>query len=387
MEWDGFLRRCLYVRRFEDNAYLPQLRLSSDAMHNLVKGNLVVFPNLRTLKLDVCNLRLPFLSPSVVDLTVLIARPLHGDDFVTICSALRRAPALLPNVTVLRIDGDDHLEFFYRPLARFCLALPKLSMVTLAPSALSEAMLQALSQIPTLIVIRVIECARSNGVGYSYEAGARLGGVRPILLSNSFPRLRDLAFTSSSPAAAVSVIAAPHFPCHNLESLWIRWPDISWHEPDAIRRLLLSLSERCLSLKSLTLRFATYTDVSFDSDVTILPLEFRHIEPFLDFPCLTHFAIDHSLPLLLTEDDIGSLSVRAFNFVELWLNPYPAVATTEALDGLPRVRCLAEFARHCQSLRRLGLLLDGRDPGLEIGGSVRFHALMELLCQSATAAP
>lgn len=358
-----------------------QAKLSPRSMAIIKRGGLAILPNLKVARVEVYNLTLPFISPGVVNLTVLIARPLYGDDYVAICYCLRQAPPLLPNVTSLRIDGDDHLEFFHRPLCRFCLGMQRLRTVVLAPSALGSRLLEALSRLPSLVSIRVSECARARNGGYFYEPGAQVGFPLPNFVEGSFRSLREMAFTSTSPYAAVELIRSANFPCGNLESLWIRWPKGSSFIPEDIREFLATMSSLCVSLRRMTLRFSVCGDYFFDREGRVSRLEYRHIESFLDFPSLRYFAIDHTWPLFLKDSDLAILSVRASEFIELWLNPYPVLTSINSRrvpDDLPHINCLRYFAEHCHFLSRLGILFDGRNPGVEIPRSVPFTSLTEL---------
>lgn len=366
---------------FEDAAYFKQMKLTPQTMVKLKKDGLAVFPNLTVARLDAPNLALPFISLAVVDLSVLVARPLRGDDFIGICHGLRRAPPMLGNVSSLRIDGDDHLESFYRPLSRFCLSLPRLRKIVLAPSALSGALLSGLSRIASLVSIRIAECGRDRSGRHVYEAGAAIGLPVPDFIENSFPCLREMAFISDSPLATLELLVSPHFPCRHLEALWIRWPTGSWFSPDEVEELLMAMSALCISLRSLTLRFAPCVDYSLERDDPEDRLEFRHIRPFLNFPELRVFALDHSLPLCLTESDFALIGPGAHNFIELWLNPYPSIMSMRSkywIEGVPDITCLRYFAEHCHFLSRLGLLVDARDPGALIEGTVPFISLTEL---------
>lgn len=358
--WHRFQSNAVAVRRFADGAYGSRSRLSYGSLIRVLGTGLDTpfFPSLRTLLIDVWHLRPPLLSPSVVVLAILICRPSYGDDYCVICACLNRAPPHLPNVSTLRLDGDAHLEWFHRPLARLCSSLPCLQVLTLAPSALSCGLLEGLSRCTSLVVVRVAEFGRLKVEGTVYEVGAQIGSRMPRLHRNAFPALREFSFNAATPRSVQLLITHPFYPSHRLTSLWIKFPGGAYFRPEDIKNLLLCLCDVCNVLERLTLRFATYVPSSYHDRVVSTSLGFSDICPFLSFPRLLHFAIDHSRPLVLTDQDVESIARGAGRFEVLWLNPFPPVYGPADLPTLPRIECLRYFSLHCPGLIRLGILMD-----------------------------
>lgn len=372
---ERFRRRCSRARSFADDAYDEQPLLSSSALAGVFRGRRPLFPNITDLMVQVTNLRPPITSPSVINLTVLISRPLHGDDYLPMCSNMHHAPTHLPNVETLRVDGDDHLETFHRPLARLCTAFPKLRTLILAPSALSPALLLALSEVGTLVTVHVLECARSYELGYTFQAGAPIRGPIKKLADGCFPVLKNFSFTSGSVDTALSLLCMPTYPSHNLVFLWIKFPSGSYFEPGQVQELLKSAAGVCVSLESLTLRFGSYSKLQQDPFNSIPQLTFSDIRDFLLFPRLKRFYIDHYLSISISEEDLDRLSRCGSRLEELWLNPFPYVHPTSLSGGMPSPGWLSRIARGCPCLRRLGMAMDTR--GFELDGS-EVHVFKEL---------
>lgn len=368
------------MRRFADHSYDFRSRLSYPSLLRVLGSHrdTIFFPSLRTLLIDVWHLRAPLLSPSVVVLAVLICRPLYGDEYCVLCACLHRAPVHLPNVSNLRLDGDAHLEWFHRPLARFCLNLPCLEVLTVAPSALSCGLLEELARCASLVALRVAEMGRSRLDGSIYEVGAHIGSRMPRLNRGAFPSLQQFSFSASSPRSAQELITDPFFPSHRLTSLWIKFPDGAYFGPGDIKNLLLCLCDVCSGLERLTLRFAAYFPSMCNGRAVSTSLRYSDICSFLGFPRLLHFAIDHSRPLFLTEGDVQSMALAAGRFEVLWLNPFPPVYAAHDFPALPRVEWLRYFALHCPRLTRLGMLVDARGRVDVSQGVARFSQLEEL---------
>lgn len=376
-DWRAFLRRCALVTSFSDDTYGPPLQLTRDSLAGVFRTQHIIFPHLSVLKVNVFNLRKPLISPAVEHLTVFIDHPEYGHSHTVAAQCLHRTARLMPNVVTLRVDAEEHVRRLGPSLSALCQSLPRLQTVVLAPSALSVPLFEGLSQVRSLVSIKMLECARTSSGGYVYEHGVdtKWSGSAPP--SDCFPNLRELGLICSGPQALRNVFVGVGFG-RSLVRLWIRFPDSSDLYPLDVREIIESLSKICLSLESLTLRFAQCRPMVFQGFTGFFPLCFVDIEPFLSFPRLKKFAIDHSLPLRLTESDLKELSFRACGFEQLWLNPYPPVRSVEDLDSLPGVHCLSYFARFCPSLRRLGVLVDGRDLLMTGEDHCQFLRLQEL---------
>lgn len=379
-DWHRFLARSLSVRRFADRAYDFQSRLSHASLTRALgpAGNTELFPALRTLLVDVWHLRPPLLSRSIVVLALLVSRPLFGDDYCVVCACLNRAPPYLPNVTTLRLDGDAHLEYFHRPIARFCLNLPALQQLIIAPSALSMALLEELSRCKFLATVRITEVGRSKVDGILYEAGAQIRSPMAKLLHDAFPSLREFSFTAASTRSAQELVTHPFYPSYRLTSLWIRFPRGAFFRPEEIKNLLFCLCDVCTALERLTLRFAPYASPLYFDQATSVALTYADICPFLTFPRLLHFAIDHSRPLVLSEVDVEAIASQAGRFEVLWLNPFPPIHAMDDLPILPGVESLFHFALNCPRLTRLGILIDARGRVAASEDIPRFVRLQEL---------
>lgn len=360
-----------------DDAYEPPLLLSPDSVAGVFRTAHTIFPHLSVMKVNIVNLRKPLVSLTVQDLTLFIDRPTYGDNNRLAAVSLRRTAHLVLNVVTLRIDAEEHVRQLGPSLSRFCQALPKLNTVILAPSALSVPLFEALSGVRSLVSIRMLECARTSRGGYVYEHGTETRWPDSLTCSDCFPNLRDLAFSCAGPQGVRHILRGTTF-ARRLVTLWIRFPDALQLHPLEVKEVIESLSKMCLSLEGLTLRFAACSPVALQGFPYFFPLRFADIEPFLSFQRLRSFSIDHSLPLQLTDSDLVELSARAGPFERLWLNPYPPVRSVDDLDGLPGIQCLEHFARHCPSLKRLGILVDARTALAGVGGHCRFLRLREL---------
>lgn len=374
---------CRRVRSFADDAYCPQPLLAPSSLAGLFRGRRPMFPLMTHLSVQVDNLRPPLLSESVTDLSILISEPMHGDDYVPICWNLRRAPAHLPNVETLRIDGDSHLESFHRPLAKLCRSLRKLRTLILAPSALSPELLLTISTIDSLVNVRVLECARSYELGYQFESGARITGALERLVDGCFPALKNFSFTCSSIQAALSLLCMPTYPSHSLVVLWIKFPTGSYFDPGMVKELLQDMADVCVVLECLTLRFGSYQKLHQDPLHTVTQLSFSDIDAILLFRRLTRFFIDHYLLISFTESEVDRLSRGGSRFEELWLNPFPFIHPTAASYGIPRVEWLSKIARGCPRLKRLGIVMNALEVGFDIDGVVAYTELRELFVGSS----
>lgn len=378
-----FTEWCTRVRSFSDDAYSEQPLLARSSLAGLFRSRRQVFPYMEILRVNVANLRAPLLSPSVTDLTVLISEPVHGDEYVLICSNLKSAPPSLPNVKTLRIDGDDHLENFHRPLAKFCTSFPGLQTLILAPSALSPFLLRALSTIDALVAVRVLECARSYELGYRFDIGAQISGGLRRFADGSFRALRSFSFTSSSVEAALSLLCMPTYPSRNLAVLWIKFPTGSYFDPGMVKELLGDMASVCLALEHLTLRFGSYGALRRDPMHSVTQLSFTDIDPILLFPRLRCFFIDHYLCLSFTADECDRLAAGGSRFEELWLNPFPSVHPTLGSRGSFRVGWLSKISRGCPRLRRLGVVIEGTNFRYDGGEVNTFEELRELFVGSS----
>lgn len=363
------------VRIFEDDGYSPCARLSDVSLTTLERGPIpVLFPNLVTLRIDVRHALSIFLSPSIIDLTLLVTRRQITADKRELRKAMRNLAPSLPNVELLRIDGDSQLEEFHVEISRLCRGLPRLRDVVLSPYAVSGALMKELGMVLSLKRIRVTECGRGL-IQPSITVTDHGIVTAPTLPPNAFPILESFSFLAPSPENATSVLLYSNFPYVQLTSLWIRFPRIVDFPPGSIRDMLRAFRRTCVFLRRLTLRFAPTFEYSHSVYRPSNALRFEDLEPVLSFPVLEEFCVDHFLPLLFDEEDIPRFARRAHRMKKLWLNPFPTIHLSSSLP----VRCLSIFAIHCVKLESLGLFVDGKATGTLPAAGVRpFKSLREL---------
>lgn len=308
-----------------------------------------------------------FLSPSIIDFTLLIVRRLVPADKREMRRVMRNLAPSLPNVATLRIDGDGQLTDFHAEIARLCRGLPKLREVILAPQAVSSFVLRELGMILGLRRIAVAECGRAAGRRIIIDQGAGVVSG-PKFPPRSFEELTHLAFITAGPEDVAGVLLSSHFPYRQLTSLWIRFPQPGQGPLSAVRDMLKALRRTCVNLERLVLRFSSLNVTTSLEPVPSRSLTYDDIEPAFQFISLREFCIDHTLPLLLDPEDVPRIARRSSRFRKLWLNPFPLMPLESRLP----LSSLTQFALHCPCLEYLGLYLDARRAALLDLGTVPF---------------
>lgn len=334
----------------------------------------VVFRNLRVLRLDVENIRSPFLSSSVTDLTLSITRSSYTELRKSVSIAFQSLSRSLPNLRHLRIDGDQRLQEFQGDLTRLVMSLTNLRTLTLAPSAVCMAMYNVASTLPSLSRVDVAECGRGIGSRATSEPASAVSISVKQWAPNAFRDVNAIAVTASTTQAFSGFIIHRNFPIEWLAEMWVRFPNGPSCRPDDIKELLRMLAYNCTSLLRLVLRFAPVKPSSADTFQAVLPLQLHHIAPFLEFHSLREFTFDHAQGLAVSSSDIAEIALHASRFEKLWLNPYP-------INPLPpsfSISCLADFAKHCHAMKSLALYMDGFDSSCLNRELARFSQLEEL---------
>lgn len=280
---------------------------------------------------------------------------------------------------ILRIDGDHSLHDFPATLVRMVRSFQLLEKLILAPSAMTYQMVVGVSGMKTITHVQVAEFGRTPQRGTHSDTSSAI--AKPIYFSSkqSFQNLQYFAFTASSSLSAIGIFSDVNFPAGNLLDVWIRFPKATCIQPAGIYKLLVYMKRRCGSLERLTLRISFQHDWELeDKKLPVEYMTYHHFSPCFDFPSLTEFTVDHSLPLQLTDDDMAQIAQRATRFRKLWLNPYPIADTTPKLT----LDCLIPLARHCHEMQSLGLYL-ATDISCVARVTPRFHALRNLFVGSS----
>lgn len=359
--WIRFLDCCRQTTRLHLTPYGGPPIHNSRFFASMPSENTVVFPNLRVARMHFDLLRSPFIAPSLVDLTILLA-PFGYIGVVKMLSPkdARAAAAVLSGLETLRVEGDCQRSLSRRELMDFIRHLTNLKTLILDPPALSPPMFRLAATLPHLERIAVRECSH-HGMGkatFHNEHGALwspVGSYGPAC----YNKLRHFAFQTTRTVHVGRIILQDPFPFRTLLTLWIKFVDNPIILRSHVRHLLQDLVSTCQALEGLTLRFCGRADAEGRPNQTeTRPLSWDDIAVFLLFPRLTHFAIDDTVPLDIDMANIVWLSLHGGRFRKLWLNPYPLRGGGSALKGsglgLDALVCLA---KSCQSLESLGMLL------------------------------
>lgn len=319
----------------------------------------------------------PFLSPSVVDFTLLVTSHAIEGNMIPLDNVLDLLSSCLPSVVHLRIDGDEILRDRARSIATFCTSFHNLESVVLSPSAISVGLLRWMSEECPIKCLRFAEFASKDAIRAIHDPYAGLHEHITDFPLDSFSRCSVFSFIASTCAIASSLILSPNFPSRLIKHLWIRITDAAFLEPEHVFEMMAVIAASCTSLEGLTLRTAAFYSREVENMNINKSLEFKHFSSFLDMPLLTAFTIDHSFPLAITSKDVFVISCKASRFKVLWLNPYPLFVPTQSLVKMVGMSCLMDMAKRCGSLESLAMCMDLTEGVPDIPCRHRFVRLLE----------
>lgn len=377
-EWRAFSHKCQHVEIFEDDTHGPRLRYW---FKNIIitdrNAPTVLFPNLRTLRVGLHNV-LAFISPSVTSLSIVLTPEMILQDRREMATIVKHLLISLPNVDSLTILGPHHCHKYPDDIIRICHCFKHLSELTFSPSAMHFRVLQSIASIRTLTCLRIAEYYLMNGRSRLQRTSPAVGSNNIKLNRFSFMHLSCISLTVSGPNHFDKLLSARNFPTRSLTTLWARFENGLSYTPDDIYFIFDIVVKHCRLLKSLTLRFCPAQPQSLEAMTRVEVIHYSEFRSFLSLPYLTHFVIDHSLPLYITEDDITHMVHRAARFEVLWLNPFPAIVVEIDEWQIPALHVIQHFARHCPKLRELGLLVDARLQTSQALQGLQFQSLQEL---------
>lgn len=361
-DWAAFTDRCKHTRLFEDHTHTPCGRYW---FKSILLGDLkapdILFPNLITARIGIQNIT-ALKSPSVTELSLLLAPDILLQDRPEMARIMRLVTENLPNVENLSIIGGERVHRYVSDITRLCHCFKRIKRLTLCPSALTSALLQSIATIPTLEVINVTEHDLVYGRVKLKESDAAIHSLPLRLSRDAFVRLRKIDLTVVAPPHLQRLLAHRNFPTRTLTSLWARFSTGPAYSPEEISTLFRSVVAHCKSLQHLTLRFGPSGFTGLRNVKTIQALHFHHIDLFLSLPNLSEFALDHTLPLSMDENDIHKLALHCSRYRILWLNPFPAfLFRVDEWHALP-LHILHDLAVHCPLLEQLGVLVDATAP-------------------------
>lgn len=345
---------------FEDEAYSKSgANLHPSTYALLLYGPSILFPRLRVLRVDIVHLRAPFISPSIVELTILITGEEMGENEV-IGNTLRNASASLSNVEVLRLDGDRRARYFIASLGTFCLGLPRLKRVVMSPCILMPSFLRLLSRIPHLNSVEVSQVGADHTFAPWRKAFSSLSTV-VVFQPGRFSGLKKMSLLVTNPSVIHNMLHHFNSPANSLEELLVRFPPTPHGHTrcSQLRELLRGLGSACPSLSSLTLRFAFASAAKdfYDQSLHEEQFCFDDIAAFLSILTLKSFSIDHNRPLIMNDTHLHAVGEQGGRLQSLWLNPYPVTELSRSAD-CPTIRGVEWLALGCPLLERLALQLD-----------------------------
>lgn len=357
--WERLMKCGTRVRRLWLPPYKCGTALTARLFDCMPVSASVLFPCVRIAHMDMAYLRTPFLSSSLVDLTIMISDPALSHMSPLSPSSMRTIAAFLPNLEKLCVEGSMSPARAQRNVLEFIAALSTLKTLVLGPSTFTSAVIRAASMLPLLERISVKECNRDDG-GLACLNGGGSPLVSPLDLDPTcFRALRHFGFQTNRTVRVPRLVIQHGVPFSNLISLWVRFVDKPNISPPQVRHMLENLSTGCPRLQMLTLRLCGRTVYRGRADwLETNAVGWEDIEAILGFPLLEEFSIDDTVPLRMTLEGLHSLALGGGLFRKLWLNPYPLFGRgTDSRDMALPMESLAVLAKSCPCLQRLGLFV------------------------------
>ncbi|KAH7886716.1 hypothetical protein F5I97DRAFT_2017911 [Phlebopus sp. FC_14] len=342
-DWARFQKYARRVRclRFRADRTGYNWTLVLDAIAR-TRTSLDILPNMHTLRwiskdrahLERCMM---FLHARLKHLVVSTHLPAYRS------TLFKDISARVPSIHSLNLDisrYDSALETDIRTLLQ---NLPALRKLTLPEFFLTPPIVEELSRMKHIGVIG-LEHTICN------EDRIPVTSFHPILAEGAFPALSELALVAH--LADVDEFFHSSSAPINIKSLYITTYD--HHMPSQIHAFLVTLSQRCQLLSQLFIKLLHKDDtITFDAEQQ---LSYDTIKPLLSLPNLKKFELIHKYPLKIFLDEVDELARQWPSLESLKLNAEPLF-----LDpGLIKLdlRALLPFARHCPSLKRLGLYVN-----------------------------
>ncbi|KAG5650157.1 hypothetical protein H0H81_000512 [Sphagnurus paluster] len=291
-------------------------------------------------------------------------------------SLFDQVAARMPAITHLDLRMSLSMRAIEPHTTTLLASLTKLTKITLPRFCLTTALAEHLSRLPHLESIE-FQYLDEQGRGDP----ADVLDFSPVLTQGAFPALSDLNTTITYTHAARFFTAS--FAPTALTSLYLDSTLIE--SPTATRALTTVLAESCQLLKSLALvslvDASTVLSTPPDPDTCLAIADLR---PLFRCTRLTSLEVVHHAPLRLSLADVEELA-RAWPAIEtLLLNTEPAYLASAHLT----LHALVPFARHCPSLRVLGLFLDASAPATAVADELPpFAALRRLSMGVSPLAP
>lgn len=348
-------------------------------------------PNLTTLRIGIQNTT-SFISSSVTTLSLLFTPDLFLQDRKAMSRVIKHIRMNLPNVRTLTISGGERVARYTHYIIRMLAGFKRIQHITLCPSAYTLPVFKALSRIPTLETISVLEYDKVFSRSKFKRSESTLGkpGDTATLVHGAFHALKALDITVEACEDLSLLLQNPSFPSSQLTTLWSRFSSGPTQTPLSISFVIETVATCCTMLQRLTLRFGPFQHVTVSLTEQTEPISLRHILPIFDLSSLTELALDHSLPIPLTNTDIDILAEKARYMKVLWLNPFPITKSSKYGEiRIPDITILDHLAVRCRHLERLGILVDTTTASTREPPRARFANLRELFlgCSELADAP
>lgn len=344
-----------------------------------------LFRNLTTLRIGIQNVT-SFISHTVTSLSLLFTPDIFLQDRRAMSGVMKHLQTNLPNVDTLAITGGERIARYGHYIIRIIFGLKRLRHVTLCPSAYTFPVFKALSRSRTITSIHVMEYDKifSRSKFRASESALGKSGNITTLPRGAFQQLQELDITLDTCDELVHLIQNDSFPSSRLAKLWARFTAGHAQSALSISSVSRIIAERCRLLQKLTLRLGPFQHATAELAQHAEPVSLDHFLAVFDLPLLTEFAIDHSLPIVFSDQDIEILADRSSVLEVLWLNPFPVTRSDHRGEiRIPDITILDILASKCHHLKRLGILIDARTTHVKRLPQNRFPALRELFLGSS----
>lgn len=251
----------------------------------------------------------------------------------------------MPRITHLDLRFTFSVHDIEHSLCDLLAKLPHLKSVIVPKFTITTDVMQALSRKEQLGVLQ-FEWLETQGGGDV----ADVQNWAPLLEEGAFPALYDLNLNVQLPPM-IRFMATPFFPS-NIRILYIHLTHMA--PPQQVHEFLSAVGDKCQRLTSL------YLDYAGDPFPYVFRSAIPHdefltwdtIRPILNCPKLTKFELHWESPLTISQSKIEQLasSWPALESLMLVFDPLPYPQSTPLT-----LEALVPFARHCPSLRELGL--------------------------------